>query len=320
MPGSIGNALRLGMDMGDYGQRQAMNAEALKARKFQNALLPEERTYQVEERGIKRDTAAESAKQQKAKFGAEMVEKTLPRVTYENYSGWRQAAISQWGVPERMLPPPEVFPDTEEGRSKFTMYSKNLYVKALEIQGKKEAAQIAADRARDTAGIGAAARIKAAEIGAGKSRETAEIGAKSRIEAAKIRAANSGKKPPTPLEAQAKIADVRKAMAQISRKPTGPVDPKISALALQFGYNLMQGTELDPEKVKGFNAAAEKYIARLQKIIDGEFGPTAPPAPGASTTPTSPYKTKEDVRAAYAAKKITREQAADILRKQFGFK
>jgi len=62
----------------------------------------------------------------------------------------------------------------------------------------------------------------------------------------------------------------------------------------------------------------QKYGAQLQAVAENPLAPVMRESLTTSTSTKSTYKTADEVKAAYESKKITKEKALEILRKDFG--
>jgi hypothetical protein len=154
-------------------------------------------------------------------------------------------------------------------------------------QGRVDSASIRGDAQRDVAGTQAGARIGAANIGADSRRDVAGTQAGARIGAANIGANSRENVAGTQAGARVTASQNERAGRENAAGfATGSKTPQVIAYDAQ-GNAVYAGGKAGP--VKAPNVAAA-------------------------------YKSPDDVKAAFAAKKLTQQQALGILRSQFGMK
>jgi hypothetical protein len=77
----------------------------------------------------------------------------------------------------------------------------------------------------------------------------------------------------------------------------------------------------DPESINNAIATLKNERDYVSQYAPGQKRPTEKPiVVPAPVGATSAYKTADDVKAAYQAKKISKDEAAKVLRSRFGYK
>lgn len=129
--------------------------------------------------------------------------------------------------------------------------------------------------------------------------------------------ANAPEKPEySPKQALSRISTIDSTIARL--QSSGTFD---TAMAIQNPQLAALLGSKDPESINNAIATLKNerdYVSQFapgQKKVEAK--PAGIPAPAAKT---SAYKTADDVKAAYQAKKISKDEAAKVLRSRFGYK